>query len=353
MGPTVAGLTIGINGMGAFEGGIVRVLECLVGAAVQLHEVQIVNAPSSAHLHDSASVVTSQGGSRRRALRQSLMPWPRVTTEVRVDVAPGLAAGLRAKRRVLIVNDLAFLRSDAPHVSMSQRIYRQVVTRWSIRKADVIVAISEQTKQELVRFVGGAAGKVSVLLLPVDHVLNKREHLRVQHDRERPVVLAICQTPNKGFEFVIALMRFRPDLNIRVVTNASELDRLDHLLGSLTRQEAERLTLLTKVTDNQLLHEYLDADAFLMASTYEGFGLPVAEALALRTPTVISDLDVLDATARGYAARAQGWTARDFSLALDHALASDLEWWEKAAAAVTSWDWTSWTDEMLRRVEST
>lgn len=342
-------VSVTINALGASQGGIVRVLECLAAAAGAFGWVSVTNAPRGARLPASVQVRSWQSPSRARSVVRALTPsLRRPRPAVSVNVAPAVFVDRGRTRTVQICNDLAFKEPALTFISWRQRAYRQIVTGIAFAQCDRIAAISPSVAGEIRRHYPRHAGKVVVAPLPVDHVLTAVDTSRSRRAATaEPVVLAFGHAPNKGVETLLRAMARRPELRARIVADRAVWERngLARLAEELV--VADRVTVLGKVSDSDLIAEYTEADVFCMPSEYEGYGLPVAEALALGVPTVISDLDVLDDTARGCAVRMQGSGADALLDAIDAALARDVEHWNSSSELFRRWTWHHWVRRAL------
>jgi glycosyltransferase involved in cell wall biosynthesis len=87
------------------------------------------------------------------------------------------------------------------------------------------------------------------------------------------------------------LRRLRPDRREKQADIAQDLPSTESLVASLGL--SDRVVITGFVSDLQLSGLYRGASAFVLPSLFEGFGMPAAEALALRTPALVSDLPVL------------------------------------------------------------
>jgi alpha-1,3-rhamnosyl/mannosyltransferase len=133
-----------------------------------------------------------------------------------------------------------------------------------------------------------------------------------------PYVLAVSTLePRKNLPALVAafgvLRRRRPELTLALAGLEGWEDR---------PLAAEGVRLLGFVSDEELARLYRGANAFAYPSSFEGFGLPVVEALASGTPTVVSSHPSLDEAAGEAALRADPDDPEAFAEALEAALES-------------------------------
>jgi glycosyltransferase involved in cell wall biosynthesis len=135
-------------------------------------------------------------------------------------------------------------------------------------------------------------------------------------DLGRPYVLAVSTLePRKNLPALVAafrvLRRRRPELTLAIAGLAGW--ERDELAG-------EGVRLLGFVADDELARLYRGAAAFAYPSRFEGFGLPVVEALASGTPAVVSSHPSLDEASGEVALRVDPDDPEAFSSALEEAL---------------------------------
>lgn len=205
-------------------------------------------------------------------------------------------------RSVLTVHDLSFLLHPG-NFNRGNRWYLSTFTRLSVARADRIVAVSENTKRDLVSLLGVSPGKVAVVYHGIE------EHFRPIDDRGS--IEAFRARVGLSSPFVLFFGTIEPRKNLQtLVTAFAELKRsgLPHKLviaGAKGWQwepvfaAVERLGLGEDVmfpgyvtyVDQPLW--YNAADLFVYPSLYEGFGFPPLEAMACGTPVVASATSAL------------------------------------------------------------
>ena len=183
---------------------------------------------------------------------------------------------------VLTVHDLGIIRyPDA--FPQWHRLYGKVGLRKVLRAADVVVAVSEFTKDEVVALVGVPAERVRVVPNGVDAVFG-REGAAAEGD------------------YVLAVATLEPRKNLGRVVEAAQLAGVElRVVGARGWGGVEVPGRVGEIPDAELAALYRGARCVLYPSLYEGFGLPVLEAMACGAPVVTSRGTAMEEVARGAA----------------------------------------------------
>jgi glycosyltransferase involved in cell wall biosynthesis len=204
-------------------------------------------------------------------------------------------------RSVVTIHDLGYLHEPDAH-PLRQRRMLDLTTRWNARRAAHIIAISETTRADLMRFYGTAEEKITV----VYHGVNDQFNPATDNDQRR--IRALYDLPE---HFVLALGTIQPRKNLvrlaqAVATLQDQIPDLtlvlagkrgwmaDSVIADIRKELPDsRFRELGYVPAADLSALYSAASVTAMVSTYEGFGLPVLEAFRCGAPLVISDTPTL------------------------------------------------------------
>ena len=203
----------------------------------------------------------------------------------------------RRAKTLLTVHDLSYIRHPQGAVDKLRRWLEKVVPR-SLARADHILADSESTKIDLHDIYAVPLENITVVGAGVE-------------DRFQPVtdtghLNRVVQRYKLPPKFILGLGTLEPRKNFTGLIQAFEqspLNKSYHLvigggrgwlyndifMAAHQSASADRIHLIGFVADDDLPSLYTLADVFAYPSHYEGFGIPVIEAMACGTPVVCAD----------------------------------------------------------------
>lgn len=151
----------------------------------------------------------------------------------------------------------------------------------AIRAAQAVICVSEATRQDLLEFVGEIPGQtVHVIHNGVSEVFRPL----ALEPAPVPYVLYVGERRGyKNFKLLLAAMEFLPDLELRCVGGG---DLRAEELAAVPTSARHRVRYLGFVTDEALNEHYNQALCLVYPSSYEGFGIPVVEAMRAGCPVV-------------------------------------------------------------------
>lgn len=201
---------------------------------------------------------------------------------------------------VVTVHDLAFVRYPG-YFRPTRRYYQRWFTARSVRQATLIVAVSESTKRDLVEFMRAPEERVHVIYTGIAddfRPTNDPQTLaafRAAHGLpERYLLFLGTLEPRKNLAGLVeayARLRALDEQAPPLVIAGAKGWYYDSLFERVRTLGLERNVTFTGYIDRmeQPLW-YASAASFIYPSFYEGFGLPIVEALACGTPTVTSNV---------------------------------------------------------------
>lgn len=212
---------------------------------------------------------------------------------------------------VVTLHDLAFLRMPGV-LTLQKRLYHQTFTVRSLRRATKVIAVSESTGQDVTELVGIPAWRLATVYPCVDE--------RFAQSFTRDEIQAFRARNGLEEGFLLYLGTLEPRKNIPVLLDAYA--RLRQMTGTRIKlvlaggkgwmyeaifARVQQLDLTSEVLFPGFVNDmeqplwYRAAAAFVYPSLYEGFGIPVAEALACGTPVVTSNVSSLPEAGVGLA----------------------------------------------------
>ncbi len=205
----------------------------------------------------------------------------------------------RAKTRTLLtVHDLSFVRVPEA-ASPNLKTYLDVVVPRSVHRADCVLADSQATKDDLIDLYQVSPEKIIVLLSGVDARFKPISGDTLTHVRKKyglgdaQYVLSVGTVqPRKNYVRLIqAISQLRAqghDLHLVIAGGRGWLE--DPIYAAVASQKMEAYVHLIGFADEADLPAlYSAAACFAFPSLYEGFGLPILEAMGCGTPVVTSD----------------------------------------------------------------
>lgn len=241
---------------------------------------------------DNGSVV------RRILWEQLVLPFQMARRRIDLLFTPSVVVPLLFNgRMVTSIHDVAYAtnRTKYPFV---RRKYIDVMTRWSARRSERVLTLTEFSRREICRHIGIGPEKVRVTFCGVDdRFFESAAPGEVRAFRERYAL------PD---DFLLYVGAIEPGKNIHTVFEVFRgLCRTDdgrwtlvltggvgwkkaEVLGTIPAEVRHRIKILPYLAEEELPVLYQSAAVLVYISPYEGFGLPVLEAMASGIPAIAS-----------------------------------------------------------------
>ena len=213
---------------------------------------------------------------------------PVLTARAPALLCPANLAPLAARNVVVVIHDAAPLRHPGWYSGTYAAVQRRLLPLIA-RRARRVITVSEFSKRELAELLGVEAevvpGGVDARFAP----------------QEQPRVTGRTCSPSPRTRRARTCRALVPAAQALARDGVELLVAGGHRPQFAAEADLTGLTLLGHVPDDELPGLYAGAEAFVLPSVYEGFGLPVLEAMASGTPVVAADTTALPETCGGAA----------------------------------------------------
>ena len=206
-------------------------------------------------------------------------------------------------KTVVTLHDAIFVRYPKLY-STTYRLLFTAKNKYACKVADKIICISEQTKQDAISFFGADEKKIEVVYQGCDAIYRKpisvdqQKLVRSKYNVPNDYILNVgAIEERKNTKLIIeALHRTKNEIPLVIVGKPTNyVNELRELIKK--HDMLHQVTILNNVTTEDLPALYSMAKAFIFPSIFEGFGIPILEALTIGTPVITSSGSCFEETA--------------------------------------------------------
>lgn len=201
---------------------------------------------------------------------------------------------------VVTVHDLAEYRVSK--YSRARQAYRRWVPQTIAKNAARVITVSDASKRDFSHIVGYPKDKIDVTYeasaIAQRHVPRGRDYCKQRYGIDQDYILHVGSTlPHKNLDVLIRAfvsVKERKTRPLKLVLVGAR-EKKERMLTQLEIEPAIRKDILLPgyVPDDDLPTLYHHASLFVFPSAYEGFGLPVLEAMGLGAPVITSNVSSL------------------------------------------------------------
>lgn len=197
-------------------------------------------------------------------------------------------------KTVVTIHDAIFIR----YPELYDPAYRAIFTRknrYSCKIADRIIAISEQTKRDAIDFFGADPSKIIVVYqgcnniyrqpIPTEHLQSVRQKYNLPQD----FILSVGAIEKRKNQGIILDAIHQQNIDIPLVIVGGATKYMEDLYAKIREYSLDKqIVVLNNVSSEDLPAIYHAALCMIYPSIFEGFGIPILEALCTQTPVITS-----------------------------------------------------------------
>lgn len=258
---------------------------------------------------------------------------------------------IHPKKSVVTIHDLAWIFYPQTFTKFN-RWFLRWSTKFAVERASNIIAVSEATKKDLIKYYHVPAGKITVVHHGFEQVPSENQVSSVKLPEKYVLFLSTLQ-PRKNLEGLIdafkELKRECPELPHRLVVAGKPGWKFESILRKI-EENKDLVVYLNHVSDSDRLAILFKADLLVLPSFYEGFGMQILEAFSAGVPVAASKVSSMPEVAGEAAVYFDPKNIREIKSAiktvlLDKSLADRLR--EKGRERLKQFSWEKCARETM------
>jgi glycosyltransferase involved in cell wall biosynthesis len=219
----------------------------------------------------------------------------------KVDIFHGLSHELpvgienTGVKSIVTVHDLIFIRFPELYRWLDRKIYTRKIIH-ACKVSDRIVAISKQTREDLIACLGVEPEKISVIYQGCNPCFWKNsseeyhKEIRTKYNLPEKYLLYVGTIEERKNLLSVIKALHISDINIPLVVVGRKVNPyFKKVLNYITDHGLDKIIFLEGISNSDLPVIYRNAECFIYLSFVEGFGIPLLEALVSRTPVITTE----------------------------------------------------------------
>ncbi len=231
---------------------------------------------------------------------QFILPVKLSEYKANILFSPGFICPIiKTAKYVTVIHDMTFFSHPQVH-TFFKRLYFPFMIRRSVKRSEKIIAVSYNTKKEIIKYSKISGDKIVVTHLSANkfqkNIIKDEKKLLVEKYKIKSEYLLFVGMiePRKNLNLIIEALEKISDKEIQLVIVGKKGWMVDDLFEKIKLKNLEGRIIFTGfVEDDELEIFYKNAKVFLYPSLYEGFGIPVLEAMTARCPVITSNISSL------------------------------------------------------------
>ncbi len=197
-------------------------------------------------------------------------------------------------KSVVTIHDLIFIRYPNLYKAIDRKIYRKKF-KSACERADKIIAVSEQTKRDIISYFNISTEKITVVYQGCNKIFQSRiseekKQLTIRKFNLPEDYLLSVGTIEERKNLIIILQTLieLPKQKLVVIGNGKSY-KIKCLRFIAKNKISDRVIFLSGVSQEEMAAIYQSARIMIYPSVFEGFGIPIIEALFSKTPVITSE----------------------------------------------------------------
>ncbi len=279
----------------------------------------------------------------------------------------GIPVTLKSKVVITIHDLIPFLAESAAWISPGKNGRKYYIKRKDgfckdVLNSDKIIAVSEYTKNDIIKYFAVKPEKISTIHLGVDTIF------RVCEDKKKQKMVLGKYGISKKYIFFVGMVSARKNI-VRLVSSFEKIrkqfsdyqlviagrrttyNEFSEKLDNLPADIRNDLLLTEYVSREDLPYLYSGASVCVYPSLYEGFGLPILEAMACGCPVITSNISSMPEVAGGAALLVDPYSTAEIASAMERVLSNpglQERMREKGMARAKEFSWENTARKTLR-----
>ena len=233
-------------------------------------------------------------------------------------------------KKVVTIHDLIFKHFPKQYPYIDRLVY-DYKTKYACQHSDVVIAISESTKKDLIKFYDVPEEKIKVVYQScAEHFFQDKSDVLIEKINKRyklppEYMLYVGSiTERKNLLSIIQAMTLLPkEMELPLVIVGGGKAYKEQVLQFIKKQGYEKYVYFIRPENEDLPFIYQKATLFVYPSVYEGFGIPIIEALFSETPVITSNCSSMPEAAGPDALLIDPKQPEDLAQAIDKVLSDD------------------------------
>ena len=264
-------------------------------------------------------------------------------------------------KSIIVIHDLAYFMPELNAYPLIDTVYMRLMIKSSVKRAHHIIAISENTKKDIIKFTGVEEDKISVVYEASDRkfgqIFDKTKLDAIKKEYHLPEQFIFCCdsiTPRKNMARLLAAFNLIKDKVPHKLVLTGGVSWKSKTVRDLIDSMKDSVIKLGYVPDGDMPLLYNSADLFIYPSLYEGFGLPLLEAMACSCPVITSNTSSIPEVVGEAGVMVDPYNIDDLAIAMYEVLTNDAlreNMTEKGLKREKMFSWEKTASETLKVYE--